>query len=226
MDGGAYLGYEEMVYAQTTGATTRDNLLQYLTDGEPLETICAAAALGDEYDAFLKSNAGAIDDEYSKLHDCQSSIRGIKIRGSYESLDEAQARAEKLRKNDPNFNVYVASVGCWCPWSPDPEDIKDAKYAETELNTLMMKYKENVDQREEVYGRRKQQVVGDRIPVPAEGVAAVESMDALASDPTAPVAPVAPVAPAPVAPVAPVDLSMLSVMDESESDVVTAPDHP
>ena len=48
LDGGAYLGYEEMVYARATGAGTSSNLLQYLADGEPLETVCAAAASGNE----------------------------------------------------------------------------------------------------------------------------------------------------------------------------------
>ena len=57
LDGGAYLGYEEMVYAQATGATSRDNLLQYLTDGEPLETVCAAAAAGEETLASLFATA-------------------------------------------------------------------------------------------------------------------------------------------------------------------------
>ena len=53
LDGGAYLGYEEMIYAKSTGASTVNNLLQYLADGEPLETVCAAAASGGETLASL-----------------------------------------------------------------------------------------------------------------------------------------------------------------------------
>ncbi len=53
LDGGAYLGYEEMVYARKTGASIRSNLLEYLTDGEALETVCAAAASRDETLASL-----------------------------------------------------------------------------------------------------------------------------------------------------------------------------
>ena len=40
LDGGAHLGYEEMIYAKSTGASTVNNLLQYLADGEPLECCC------------------------------------------------------------------------------------------------------------------------------------------------------------------------------------------
>ncbi len=47
LDGGAYLGYEEMIYAKSTGASTGNNWLQYLADGEPLETVCAAASGGE-----------------------------------------------------------------------------------------------------------------------------------------------------------------------------------
>ena len=53
LNGGAYLGYEEMIYATSTGASTSDNLLQYLADGDPLGTVCAAAASGGENLASL-----------------------------------------------------------------------------------------------------------------------------------------------------------------------------
>ena len=42
-----------MVYARKTGASTRSNLLEFLTDSEPLETVCAAAASGGEMLASL-----------------------------------------------------------------------------------------------------------------------------------------------------------------------------
>ena len=51
------LFYEEMVYARATGASTSSNLLQYLADGEPLETVCAAAASGNETLASLFATA-------------------------------------------------------------------------------------------------------------------------------------------------------------------------
>ena len=49
LDGGAYLGYEEMVYARRTGASTQSNLLDYLTNGEPLATVCTALASSSCY---------------------------------------------------------------------------------------------------------------------------------------------------------------------------------
>ncbi len=57
LDGGADLGYEEMICARATGASTSSNLLQYLVDGEPSETVCAAAASGNEMLASLFATA-------------------------------------------------------------------------------------------------------------------------------------------------------------------------
>jgi hypothetical protein len=119
-----------------------------------------------EFDAYRRSNAAEIDAEYAAKNDFQACIRGIKVRGSYDTLEEAQSRAERLRKSDPNFHVYVGSVGCWCPWAPDPNDIQNAEYGETQLNTLMKKYKENVEERDELYNQRKDRQTGVRVRIP------------------------------------------------------------
>ena len=57
------------------------------------------------------------------------------------------------------FDIFVGQVGCWCPWSPNPEDLQDQEYAETELNTLMKKYKENSTQRDLEFEQRKQEKI-------------------------------------------------------------------
>jgi hypothetical protein len=50
-------------------------------------------------------------------------------------------------------------VGCWCPWSPNPEDLEDQEYAETQLNTLMKKYKENAQLKDNFFEQRKQEKI-------------------------------------------------------------------
>ena len=67
--------------------------------------------------------------------------RGIKIRGVYKTIEEAEKRCEQIRKFDSNFNVYVGEVGKWLPWDDDPEKADDANYAEPKLNELMKNYK-------------------------------------------------------------------------------------
>jgi len=107
------------------------------------------------YDFFKSSNSEKLEGEYLAENDFQTSVRGIKVRGSYETFVEAKNRAKAVKKFDTNFDVYVAEVGCWCPWAPNPEDIKDVEYAETQLNTMMKKYKDNQEKKREYYELRK-----------------------------------------------------------------------
>ena len=48
-------------------------------------------------------------------------VRGVKVRGVYSTEDEAKNRCKELQQIDPDFNIYIAPVGCWLPWSDDPE---------------------------------------------------------------------------------------------------------
>lgn len=84
------------------------------------------------------------------------------MRGVFETLKEAQVRAELLRRmGDTKFDIFVGQVGVWCPWSPNPEDIQEQEYAETQLNTLMKQYKNNMTQKDEFYELRKQEKMAD-----------------------------------------------------------------
>jgi hypothetical protein len=109
----------------------------------------------NEYDFFVSTNSVTLEEEYHKNNDFQTSLRGIKVRGVFDSLREAEIRAQVLKKMDDKFNVYVAQVGCWCPWSPNPEEITNQEYAETHLNTMMKQYKDNSDKKDMFYQERK-----------------------------------------------------------------------
>lgn len=111
-------------------------------------------AMQNNYDVFVATHP-ELDDEFHQEHGFQTSIRGFKVRGSYESIPEAENRVKQIQKFDSTHNVYIAEVGCWCPWAPRPEQLSDQVYAETELNTLMKKYQENILKREEAHEIRK-----------------------------------------------------------------------
>jgi hypothetical protein len=134
--------------------------------------------MGAEYDAFVSANASSISKEYSEKSDGCACVRGIKVRGTYETVDEAKHRCESLKRSDPNFSVYVAEVGCWCPWSPNPDELADAagdqnvaQYSETALNTLMQKYQENVEERDQFYNERKRALMSSSRAAGAGGAA-------------------------------------------------------
>jgi hypothetical protein len=86
-------------------------------------------------------------------------MRGLKIRGVYDSHKEANVRAQILRRRDPSFNVFVGQVGYWLPWDPECESIPEQEYQEGMLNDLVKQYKENLTNKDELY----EQVKNDRI---------------------------------------------------------------
>ncbi len=125
-----------------------------------------------EYENYKTSYEEQIIADYAERTDNQACVYGIKIRGAYETLPEARSRAQHLKAKDPNFNVYVCEMGCWCPWSPNPDEISDAEYGETQLNTLMKKYKENMALKDEMYEARKKEMLS------ANGEPGIEGIDA------------------------------------------------
>ena len=100
------------------------------------------------YDDFIDSNRSTLEEEFYKINEFRTTVRGLKIRGTYPSKEEAIARSKKLQRMDPIHNIFVAEVGKWLPWDPEPSQIGEQEYAEEKLNTLMKKYKENEEARE------------------------------------------------------------------------------
>lgn len=117
------------------------------------------AQLEKEYNYFKEVNADQLESVYYEKNNFQTSIRGIKVRGVYESDAEARLRAKAIKKFDKYFDVFIGQVGCWCPWSPDPSAIAEQEWPEDQLNTLMKKYKENQDNKDQIYSVRKEYLI-------------------------------------------------------------------
>ena len=91
----------------------------------------------DEYKTFIEQKEDDLTLAFSKEHDFQTNVRGLKIRGSYETQEEAEMRCKTLRKQDPNHDIFVGPVGVWMPWEPDAYKTGKVEYLEKELNQLM-----------------------------------------------------------------------------------------
>ena len=104
---------------------------------------------------FNKNND--LELEFSEVNDYATSMRGVKVRGTYETLREARKRAQLLQKRDRNFHVFVGQVGYWLPWDPEANDIEEQEFQEGRLNELMKKYQENADNRDFMYEQDKEE---------------------------------------------------------------------
>ena len=117
----------------------------------------------EEYENFLSTNEDDLEKEFSSQNNFQTSTRGIKVRGVFDTYREAQVRAQVLQRMDRSFHVFVGQVGYWLPWDPDANKIEDQEYLENELNNLVHKYKENEMQRDNYYSQqvrdRKQKAI-------------------------------------------------------------------
>lgn len=115
--------------------------------------------INDNYINYYNLHSEELEKAYYEANGFQTSIRGVKVRGVFDSFAGAENRCKVLKSIDSNFNVFVAEIGAWCPWSPNPDDIEDQVHSETQLNTLNKHYKDNVEMRNQFYEERKRELL-------------------------------------------------------------------
>jgi len=121
-----------------------DNIMNDMKDflKDEKETI-PQFSVYDDFKTFMDNKEEELEKLFNKENNFQTNVRGIKIRGSFPTLEEAQNKAKELRENDPNHDVFVGPVGLWMPWEPDAYKTGKVEYLEKELNDLMHEKKEN-----------------------------------------------------------------------------------
>ena len=89
---------------------------------------------------------------------------GIKIRGAFNSRDEAASHAKRLQKEDATFDIYVVDMYKWLLIPPDNTQIEDAHYADEKLEELMTGYRENQAQAAAMFAERKRDMMAVKAP--------------------------------------------------------------
>jgi hypothetical protein len=115
------------------------------------------SSIVESYEKYMVVNRQRLEDEFHKQENFHTTMHGLKVRGVFSNQEQANARAKALNKKDPYFNVYVADVGEWLPWDPEPEEVKDQEYQSDDLNKLMQSYKENAAKRDAFFEEEKRQ---------------------------------------------------------------------
>ena len=156
-----------------------------------LQSICKSQDMEfdkvmSQYQDFTYKHEDALQKEFDERNNFKTSVRGVKIRGVYQSRQEAELRASKLHKSDSNFHVFVGQVGYWLPWDPSADKIEDETFADTQLNELMTKYKENNVNKDIFYEEQKRDKIKaaqeERIRAEKERKAQ-ESLDNVSEEP-------------------------------------------
>jgi hypothetical protein len=111
----------------------------------------------DLFEDFKFQNEEKIGDEFDKSNNFRTSVRGVKVRGVFDTKREADVRAAVLQRQDSLFDVFVGQIGYWCPWDPNPQKIGDIEYMNNDLNKLVKEYKANEVKKDMFYQEQKSQ---------------------------------------------------------------------
>ena len=110
-----------------------------------------------KFEDFKFGNEEKIGEAFDKANNFRTSVRGVKVRGVYDTKREADVRAGVLQRQDPLFDVFVGQMGYWCPWDPNPQKIDDIEYMNNDLNKLVKEYKSNEAKKDMFYQEQKTQ---------------------------------------------------------------------
>jgi len=129
--------------------------------------VISKSNMDDEYKTFLDKNEEELEKNFGIKHNFQTSTRGIKIRGVYPTMEEAELRCKMLREVDPNHDVFVGPIGLWMPWEPEAYKTGKVEYMEEELNQLMNEKVKNETNAKNAFDQRvketKQKAIEENI---------------------------------------------------------------
>jgi hypothetical protein len=118
------------------------------------EKLLNETSVTEEYKTFMDEREEELEKEFSKAHNFQTSVRGLKVRGSFASQEEAELRCKMLREVDPHHDIFVGPVGVWMPWEPEAYKTGKVEYIQDELNQLMHEKIKNEDKAQQEFEAR------------------------------------------------------------------------
>jgi hypothetical protein len=124
-------------------------------------------SMQDDYKTFIDNNEEDLEKKFNIANNFQTNTRGLKIRGSYPTQEEAELRCKMLREIDSNHDVFVGPVGLWMPWDPEAYKTGRVEYMEEELNQLMHEKQKNESNAKTAFEQRvkesKQKAIEENI---------------------------------------------------------------
>ena len=121
---------------------------------ESEKELLVTSSIEDDWKNFMDAKEEELTKVFSENFEFQTNVRGLKVRGSYPTQQEAELRCQMLREIDPNHNVYVGPVGMWMPFEPDAYKTGRVEYLEEELNQLMHEKNKNESKAKQEFEKR------------------------------------------------------------------------
>lgn len=123
--------------------------------------------VSNDFQNFLDNHEEKLTEQFQREHAFQTSVRGVKVRGSFPTQEEAEQQCKRLREKDPNHDIFVAPVGIWLPWDPNAYKTGRVEFMEEELNKLHQEKIKNEKKAKDEFDKRvketKQKAIEENI---------------------------------------------------------------
>lgn len=84
---------------------------------------------------------------------------GVKIRGVFETVEEANIHAKSLSATDPLFDVYLVELYKWLPVPPNNDMIQNKQYQDEILNNIVQTHAEEKIKAQQFFEERKHELM-------------------------------------------------------------------
>ena len=148
---------------KNSGDELRNKIGKELKEKLKLELKYTYKQFSDRLEDFTYKYHDDLEKDFNEINEYRTSVRGVKVRGVYETQKEAEIKAKQLQKRDRTFHVFVGSVGQWLPWDPCADRVQNEEYLEDELNNLMKEYKKNEINKDMFYEEQKKERKDDAL---------------------------------------------------------------
>ena len=146
----------------------------------------------NSYNDFTYKHEEKLQRDFDEKNDFQTSMRGLKVRGVFDTRGAAEDKAKKLSISDSSFHTFIGQVGYWLPWDPNADKVGNEVFQNAQLNEMMEKYEENNISRDIFYEEQKrdkmrgavEDLAKSKAEKAAQEKAAQEKADAIENCPT------------------------------------------
>ena len=92
------------------------------------------------FDAWRAGIQTTLDDQFKRHSSGKPHIPIMKVRGTYNTMEEAADRCRFLAKGDPISDIWVAPVGMWVPADGKARsDETDIEYTDKQMRSLVQR---------------------------------------------------------------------------------------
>ncbi len=113
----------------------------------------------NKYKDFEYKYEEQLQRDFDEQTNFQTSLRGIKVRGVFDTREAASDHAKKLSAKDKSFHVFIGQMGYWLPWDPNADKVQDEVFQNSELNKMMDQYQQNNVNRDIFYEEQKREKI-------------------------------------------------------------------